>query len=138
MVLKPEQAKISAYYNLDNGTGKIRGIYLQSNAAAGPIFQAWLAPFKDLGANTVTIRNTGSTDHVAFDAVGIPGFEFLQDPIDYGARTWHSNQDTYDKMSPEDLKQAAVIVASFVYNTAERDEMIPRKPLPEKQTTPVF
>ncbi len=138
MVLKPEQAKISAYYNLDNGTGKIRGIYLQSNAAAGPIFQAWLAPFKDLGANTVTIRNTGSTDHVAFDAVGIPGFEFLQDPMDYGSRTHHSNQDTYDKMSPEDLKQAAVIVASFVYNTAERDEMIPRKPLPEKQTTPVF
>jgi hypothetical protein len=138
MVLKPEQAKVSAYYNLDNGTGKIRGIYLQNNATVGPIFKAWLEPFKDLGANTVTIRNTGSTDHIPFDAVGIPGFEFLQDPIDYGSRTWHSNQDTYDKMSPEDLQQAAVIIASFVYNTAERDEMIPRKPLPEKQTTPVF
>jgi hypothetical protein len=130
MILKPEQAKISAYYNLDNGTGKIRGIYLQNNAAAGPIFQSWLAPFKDLGASTVTIRNTGSTDHVAFDAVGIPGFEYLQDPMDYGARTHHSNQDTYDKISGDDLKQAATIVAWFVYNTAQRDEMIPRKELP--------
>jgi carboxypeptidase Q len=131
MILKPEHAKVSAYYNLDNGTGKIRGIYLQDNAAAGPIFQAWLAPFKDLGANTVTIRNTGSTDHVAFDAVGLPGFEFIQDPMDYGSRTHHSNQDTYDKLSEEDLKQAATIVASFVYNTAQRDEMIPRKELPK-------
>jgi carboxypeptidase Q len=129
MELKPDQSKISAYYNLDNGTGKIRGVYLQGNEAAGPIFQSWLAPFKDLGANTVTIRNTGSTDHIAFDNIGIPGFEFLQDPMDYNARTHHSNQDTYDKMSPEDLKQAATIVASFVYNTAQRDEMLPRKPL---------
>jgi len=130
MVLKPEQSKISAYYNLDNGTGKVRGIYLQGDTAAGPIFKAWLEPFKDLGANTVTIRNTGSTDHVSFDAVGIPGFEFMQDPLDYGARTHHSNQDTYDKMSEEDLKQAATVIASFVYHSAQRDEMIPRKPLP--------
>ena len=133
MELKPEQSKISAYYNLDNGTGKIRGIYLQGDSAAAPIFRAWLEPFKDLGANTITIRNTGSTDHVSFDAVGIPGFQFIQDGLDYGARTHHSNQDTYDKLSEDDLKQAATIVASFVYNTAQRDEMIPRKELPKAQ-----
>ena len=115
MDLKPEHALLSAYYNLDNGTGKIRGVYAQSNAAIMPIFQSWLDPLKDLGASTVTIRNTGSTDHVAFDAVGLPGFEFIQDPIDYNARTHHSNQDTYDKMIPEDLKQAATVVAWFVY-----------------------
>ncbi|HEY2581797.1 MAG TPA: M20/M25/M40 family metallo-hydrolase [Mucilaginibacter sp.] len=133
MVLKPEQAKVSAYYNLDNGTGKIRGIYLQGDSVAAPIFKAWLEPFKDLGASTLTIRNTGSTDHVSFDAVGIPGFQFIQDALDYGARTHHSNQDTYDKLSEDDLKQAATIVASFVYNTAQREEMIPRKELPKVQ-----
>jgi len=131
MILKPEQEKISAYYNLDNGAGKIRGIYLQGDSAAGPIFKAWLAPFADLGAATVTIRNTGSTDHVSFDAVGIPGFEFLQDSMDYGTRTHHSNQDTYDKLSEDELKQAATIVASFVYHTSQRNEMIPRKALPK-------
>jgi len=130
MTLKPEQAKVSAYYNIDNGSGKIRGIFLQQNAAAGPIFQQWLAPFKDLGATTVTIANTASTDHAALDAIGIPGFQFIQDPMDYMARTHHSNQDTYDKMVPDDMKQMATIVASFVYNTAQRNEMIPRKPLP--------
>lgn len=130
MELKPEQAKVSAYYNLDNGTGKIRGVYLQGNQAAGPIFQQWLAPFKDMGANTITINNTGGTDHLSFDAVGIPGFQFIQDTMDYGTRTHHSNQDTYDKLSEADLKQAAVITASFVYNTSQRDEMIPRKALP--------
>jgi len=134
MVLKPEQTKISAYYNLDNGTGKIRGVYLQGNAAAGPIFQQWLAPFKDMGATTITISNTGGTDHQSFDAVGIPGFQFIQDPMDYGTRTHHSNQDTYDKLSEADLKQAATIVASFVYNTSQREEMIPRKELPKPQT----
>jgi carboxypeptidase Q len=133
MDLKPEQGKVSAYYNLDNGTGKIRGIYLQGDSVAAPIFKAWLAPFKDLGANTLTIRNTGSTDHVSFDAVGIPGFQFIQDGLDYGTRTHHSNQDTYDKLSEDDLKQAATIVASFVYHTSQRDEMIPRKELPKAQ-----
>ena len=133
MELKPEQAKLSAYYNLDNGTGKIRGIYLQGDSAAGPIFKAWLEPFKDLGATTVTIRNTGGTDHQAFDAVGIPGFQFIQDAIDYGSRTHHSNQDTYDRLIEDDLKQAATIIASFVYNTSERAEMIPRKELPKPQ-----
>lgn len=133
MELKPEQAKLSAYYNLDNGSGKIRGIYLQGDSLAGPIFKAWLDPFKDLGASTITIRNTGSTDHVSFDAVGIPGFQFIQDGLDYGTRTHHSNQDTYDKLSEDDLKQAATIVASFVYHTAQREEMIPRNELPKPQ-----
>jgi carboxypeptidase Q len=130
MQLKPEQAKVSAYYNLDNGTGKIRGIYLQGDSAARPIFQAWIDPFKDLGATTVTISNTGGTDHQSFDAVGIPGFQYIQDSMDYGTRTHHSNQDTYDRLVEDDLKQAATIVASFVYHTSERKEMIPRKPLP--------
>src|ERR1700754_812443 len=135
MQLKPEQAKLSAYYNLDNGTGKIRGIYRQGNEAAGPIFKSWLEPFKDLGATTVTISNTGGTDHQSFDAVGIPGFQFIQDAMDYGTRTHHSNQDTYDRLSEDDLKQAATIVASFVYNTSQRQEMIPRKELPKAQGT---
>lgn len=133
MELKPEQAKLDAYYNLDNGTGKIRGIYLQGDSAAGPIFQAWLNPFKDLGAGTVTIGNTGGTDHLSFDAVGLPGFQFIQDAMDYGTRSHHSNQDTYDRLSEDDLKQAATIVASFVYNTSERKDMIPRKELPKAQ-----
>src|SRR6188768_1081491 len=119
--------KVSAYYNLDNGTGKIRGIYLQGNKDAGPIFSKWLEPFKDLGASTVTVSNTGGTDHLAFDAVGIPGFQFIQDQIEYNTRTHHTNMDTYDHLIPEDLRQAAIIVASFVYNTAQRDQKIPRK-----------
>lgn len=120
--------KVSAYYNLDNGTGKIRGIYLQENEGARSIFSKWLEPFHDLDAKTVTIRNTGSTDHVAFDRVGIPGFQFIQDPMEYSTRTHHSNMDTYDHLSGDDLKQAATIVASFVYHTAQRDQKIPRKP----------
>ncbi|MDB5142765.1 MAG: family metallo-hydrolase [Mucilaginibacter sp.] len=135
MQLKPEQAKISAYYNLDNGTGKIRGIYLQGDSAAGAVFKPWFEPFKDLGAETITIRNTGGTDHLSFDAVGIPGFQFIQDSMDYGTRTHHSNQDTYDRLSEDDLKQAATIVASFVYNTSQREEMIPRQELPKAQGT---
>jgi carboxypeptidase Q len=130
MILKPEAAKVSAYYNLDNGTGKIRGVYLQGNSAIGSIFQSWLAPFKDMGASTVTIGNTGGTDHLSFDAVGIPGFQYIQDNMDYSTRTHHSNQDTYDKLSEADLKQAATINAWFVYNTSQRDEMMPRKELP--------
>lgn len=131
MQLKPEQKKISAYYNLDNGTGKIRGIYLQGDSAAAPIFKAWLEPFNDLGAGTITVGNTGGTDHLAFDAVGIPGFQFIQDPLDYGTRTHHTNQDTYDRLVEGDLKQAATIVASFVYHTAQRADMIPRKEEPK-------
>jgi Zn-dependent M28 family amino/carboxypeptidase len=126
---KAEWDKVSAYYNLDNGTGKIRGIYLQGNEAVGPIFSDWLKPFADLGATTITIRNTGSTDHVSFDSVGVPGFQFIQDPIEYDSRTHHSNQDVVDRIQADDLKQAAVIMASFLYNTAMKDEMLPRKPL---------
>ncbi|HMK04018.1 MAG TPA: M20/M25/M40 family metallo-hydrolase [Ferruginibacter sp.] len=131
MVLKPEHEKISAYYNLDNGTGKVRGIYLQGNAAAGPIFSKWLEPYYDLGARTVTINNTGGTDHQAFDGVGIPGFQFIQDPIEYDTRTHHTNMDTYDHLVAEDLKQASTVIAAFVYNTAQLDGKIPRKELPK-------
>ncbi|HMX81317.1 MAG TPA: M20/M25/M40 family metallo-hydrolase, partial [Ferruginibacter sp.] len=134
MVLKPEHGNVSAYYNLDNGTGRIRGVYLQGNAAAGAIFAKWLEPFYELDAKTITINNTGGTDHQSFDGVGIPGFQFIQDPIEYDTRTHHTNMDTYDHLVPEDLKQAATIVASFVYNTAQRDEKIPRKELPKPRS----
>ena len=126
---KPEQSKVSAYFNVDNGTGKIRGVYLQENESVAPIFEAWMKPFKDLGMTTLTMRNTGGTDHLSFDAVGIPGFQFIQDPVEYETRTHHSNMDVYDRLQAEDLKQAAVIVASFVYNTAMRDDKLPRKPI---------
>lgn len=133
MNLKPEQKNISAYFNLDNGSGKIRGIFLQNNDKVADIFKSWLEPFADVGATGVTQSNTGSTDHLSFDAVGIPGFQFIQDPLEYLTRTHHSNMDVYDHLSIDDLKQAAVIVAAFVYNTAMRDEMIPRKPLPKPE-----
>ncbi|HVW96266.1 MAG TPA: M20/M25/M40 family metallo-hydrolase [Mucilaginibacter sp.] len=129
MKLKPEAAKVSAYFNLDNGTGKIRGIFAQGNTAIKPIFEEWFKPFADLGASTVTLSNTGSTDHLSFDWAGIPGFQFIQDPIDYETRTHHSNMDNYDHLKIDDLKQAAIIVASFVYQTATRPDMLPRKPL---------
>lgn len=129
VTVKPEQAKISAYFNVDNGTGKIRGVYLQENEAVTPIFEAWMKPFKDLGMTTLTMRNTGGTDHLSFDAVGIPGFQFVQDPIEYETRTHHSNMDVYDRLQPEDLKQISVIIASFVYDAAMRDQMLPRKPI---------
>ncbi len=127
--LKPEQKLISAYFNLDNGAGRIRGIYLQENAQVRPIFEKWMEPFRDLEMTTLTLRNTGSTDHVSFDAVGIPAFEFLQDPLDYGTLTHHSNLDVYEHIRPEDLQQAAAIMADFVYNAAMCNEMIPRKPI---------
>jgi len=133
MQLKPEQEMVSAYYNLDNGGGKIRGIYTQNNDAVYPIFEQWLQPFKDLDAITVTNRNTGGTDHLSFDEIGIPGFQFIQDPLEYGSRTHHSNMDTYERANANDLMQASIIMASFVYNTAMRDEMLPRKPLPKKK-----
>jgi carboxypeptidase Q len=121
------RSKVSAYYNLDNGTGKIRGIYLQSNPNVKDLFSAWLEPFNEMGAKTVTISNTGGTDHQSFDRLGIPGFQFIQDPIEYDTRTHHTNMDTYDHLIADDLKQASVIIASFVYHTAQRDEKIPRK-----------
>ncbi|MGA7319312.1 MAG: M20/M25/M40 family metallo-hydrolase [Candidatus Sulfotelmatobacter sp.] len=129
VTVKPEQAKVSAYFNVDNGTGKIRGVHLQENEAVAPIFEAWMKPFKDLGMTTLTMRNTGGTDHLSFDAVGIPGFQFIQDPIEYETRTHHSNMDVYDRLQPEDLKQIAVIVAGFVYDAAMREQMLPRKPI---------
>ena len=108
---------------------------MQENAAVEPIFEAWMKPFHDLGMDTLTMRNTGGTDHLSFDAAGIPGFQFIQDPIEYDTRTHHSNMDVYDRLQPEDLKQMAVIVASFVYMAAQRDQMFPRKPI-EKELPP--
>jgi carboxypeptidase Q len=133
MQLKPEHAKLDGYYNVDNGTGKIRGIYLQGNEAVAPIFAEWMKPFNNLGMTTLSIRNTGGTDHLSFNAVGLPGFQFIQDPIEYDARTHHSNMDVYERIQAPDMKQMAVIVASFVYLTANREDMLPRKPLPKPQ-----
>ncbi len=129
LVKKADYNKLSAYFNVDNGTGKIRGIYAQENAAAAPIFAAWLTPFHDLGATTVTMRNTGSTDHVPFDEAGLPGFQFIQDNVEYETRTHHTNWDTYERLQREDLMQAAVVVATFVWEAANRAEMMPRKPM---------
>jgi hypothetical protein len=136
MKLLPDHAKLAGYYNLDNGTGKIRGVYMQGNEAVKPIFEAWIKPFYDLGAQTLTIQNTGGTDHLSFDGLGLPGFQFIQDEIDYSTRTHHTNMDTYDRLQEEDLKQAAVIVASFVYHTAMRDQKLPRKTLPAPKVKP--
>lgn len=127
LVKKSEYEKLSVYYNLDNGTGKIRGVYLQNNPLVKPIFAAWLQPFKDLGASTITLANTGGTDHLAFDAVGLPGFQFIQDEIEYNTLTHHSNQDVFDRIQADDMKQAAAIMAAFVYQSAMMDEKIPRK-----------
>jgi hypothetical protein len=129
--VKPEQKLISAYFNVDNGTGKIRGIYTQGNTAIAPIFAQWIAPLKDLGVTVVTNRNTGGTDHLSFDAVGIPGFQFVQEMLDYESRTHHSNQDVYERLQPADLKQIATVEAIFLWNAAQRDQMLPRKPLPQ-------
>jgi carboxypeptidase Q len=134
MQTTPAHEKFSSYYNIDNGTGKIRGIYLQGNEAARDIFQQWLTPFNDLGAKTVTISNTGGTDHQSFDGVGLPGFQFIQDEIEYSARNHHSNMDVYDHLIEDDLKQISTIVAAFVYNAAQRDQKIPRKPMPAART----
>ncbi|HEY9518989.1 MAG TPA: M20/M25/M40 family metallo-hydrolase, partial [Gemmatimonadales bacterium] len=124
---KDELPKISAYVNVDNGTGKIRGIWSQSNSAVVPIFQQILSPFRDMGVLAVRDGNTGGTDHQSFDRVGVPGFNFIQDPIEYGIRTHHSNVDTYERLVIDDLKQAATVVAWTVYHIANRDEMMPRK-----------
>jgi carboxypeptidase Q len=133
IAIKPEHAKLDAYFNTDNGGGKFLGIFTEGNSAAAEIFQQWVAPISDLGFTTVTMRNTGSTDHVSFDQVGLPGFQFLQDPRDYETRSAHTNMDTYERLSEPDLKQAAVVMAIFVYNTAQRDAMIPRTPMPHPE-----
>jgi len=128
LVKEDDYDKLSAYFNLDNGAGKIRGVYMQGNEAVRPYFRKWLEPFRDLGAETLTPSNTSSTDHISFHNVGLPGFEFLQDPLDYNTRTHHSNEDVFDRIQPDDLKQASVIMAAFVYNAAMLDEKLPRKP----------
>jgi carboxypeptidase Q len=133
LTLKPEQKLLSAYYNIDNGGGKLRGIYAQENQAVIPIFQQWIAPLRDLDVTTVSARNTGGTDHLSFDEVGLPGFQFIQDPLDYETVSAHTNMDTYERLRPADLEQAAVLEAIFVYNTAMRDQMMPRKPLPHPE-----
>jgi Zn-dependent M28 family amino/carboxypeptidase len=129
VIIKPEWNKLSAYYNLDNGAGKVRGVYLQNNEACRPIFRPWLAPLKELGATTLTAENTGGTDHLSFDEVGLPGFQFIQDDLEYFSRTHHSTQDVYDRAPTEDMKQAAIVMATFVYQTAMREDRIPRKPV---------
>lgn len=126
-VIHPAHAKLSGYFNMDNGTGKVRGVYLQGNEAIAPIFRAWLRPFHDLGAATLTLNNTGGTDHLAFDGVGLPGFQFIQDPVAYSTQTHHSNMDNWDHAVEDDLKQASTVIASFVWHTAQREEMLPRK-----------
>jgi len=131
MALKPAHANLSVYFNMDNGTGAIRGVYLQGNEAVRPIFSAWLEPFRSVGMTTLTIRNTGSTDHVPFDDIGLPGFQFIQDPIEYGTHSHHSSMDLYERVQSEDLMKNATIIASFVYHAANRESLLPRKPLPQ-------
>ena len=126
--VKPAYDKFSGYFNVDNGTGKIRGVWLQGNAAVGPIFTDWMKPFNSMGTGTVTIRNTGGTDHGSFDNVGLPGWQFIQDEVEYGSRTHHSNMDVYDRLVTDDMKHNATVVAAFVYLAANRDEKLPRKP----------
>jgi len=131
MKLLPDHAKLSIYFNLDNGSGKVRGVYLQGNEAMRPVFSEWLAPFRDEGATTITIKDTGGTDHLSFDAVGLPGFQFIQDPLDYGTVTHHSSMDTYDHAVASDLMEAAAVIAASVYQAANAPEMMPRKELPK-------
>ena len=135
MALKPEHAKLAGYFNLDNGTGKIRGVFLQGNEAVRPIFEQWLKPFASLGATALAVQRVGGTDHLDFDHVGLPAFQFVQDPIDYETRTHHTNQDVLESIQEADLQQAAAIVATFVYHAAMRDEKLPRAPLPKPPPT---
>src|SRR6266536_1065082 len=127
LITMPEYEKFSSYFNLDNGTGKVRGVYLQGNESARALFRQWLAPFRDMGAATLSISNTFGTDHLSFDAIGLPGFQFIQDEIEYDTRTHHSNQDVFDRIQGDDMKQASTIMAAFVYSAATRDEKLPRK-----------
>jgi carboxypeptidase Q len=136
MALLPDHARLSGYFNMDNGGGAIRGIFLQGNEAVRPVFATWMEPFRSVGMTTLAIRNTGSTDHVPFDEVGLPGFQFIQDPLEYGTDSHHSNNDVYERVQPEDLMKNAAIIASFVYQTANRDELLPRKPLPRPRPRP--
>ena len=129
--MKPDHAKFAGYFNIDNGTGAIRGVYLQGNDAVAPIFREWMEPFRSLGMSTLTIRNTGGTDHLSFDGVGLPGFQFIQDDVEYGTLTHHTNLDSYERLQPNDMMKNATIAAAFAYLTANRDDKLPRKPLPK-------
>ena len=129
LIAKPDYAKISGYFNYDNGSGRIRGVYLQENFQVRPIFEEWMKPLRDLGVTVLALQNTEGTDHLPFDYIGIPGFQFVQDPLDYFPGLHHTNQDVYDHAVPEDLIQSAVVMAYFVYQTAMREEMLPRKAL---------
>ncbi len=131
MKVKPEHGKLSVYLNMDNGGGAFRGVYLQGNEAAAPVFESWMKPFANIGMQTLTIRPTSGTDHLAFDAVGLPGFQFIQDPLEYSTRTHHTNLDVYERAIAQDLIQNAIVIASFAYEAATRDALFPRKPLPE-------
>ena len=130
--MKPDYSRFSVYFNFDDGGGKIRGVYAQDNLPAAAIFENWLKPLSDLGATTVTLNGSGGTDHLSFHAVGLPGFQFIQDELDYSSRTWHTNMDVYDRLQKQDLMEASVVMAAFVYNAAMRDEPFPRRPLSEK------
>jgi len=134
--VKPEHAKFAGYFNIDNGTGAIRGVYLQGNEAVGPIFKEWMAPFNSMGMTTVTISDTGGTDHQSFDAVGLPGWQFIQDTIEYGRLTHHTNLDSYERLQVDDMKKNATIAAAFAFLAANRDEKLPRKPLPATCNVP--
>jgi len=127
---KPEHAKFAGYFNIDNGTGAIRGVYLQQNDAVAPIFREWMEPFRSIGMTSLTIRNTGGTDHGSYDAVGLPGFQFIQDEVEYDTMTHHTNLDSYERLQPGDMMKNATIAASFAYLAANRDEKLPRKPMP--------
>ncbi len=133
LTVKPEHAKLSVYFNLDNGAGKIRGIYGEDNAAAVAIFRDWLGPLADLGATLSTMNRTGGSDHESFDEVGLPGFQFVQDELEYSSRTHHTNMDLYERLQKNDLMQASAVMAVFAYNAAMRDSMIPRKPMPKDE-----
>jgi carboxypeptidase Q len=128
--MKPDHAKFSAYFNIDNGTGAIRGVYLQQNDAVAPIFRAWMEPFRSIGMTHLTISNTGGTDHQSFDAVGLPGFQFIQDGVEYNTLTHHYNLDSWERLQPEDMRKNATIAAAFAFLAANREEKLPRKPMP--------
>src|SRR6185369_2933057 len=133
MQLKPDHEKLAAYFNSDNGSGRVRGIWLQGNLAVRPIFEQWIEPLRDLGVTTLGPRSVVSTDHVSFDAVGLPGFQFMVDRLEYNSRTHHTNMDVYDRAQREDMIQMATVVACFTYNAAMRNDKLPRKPLPAPQ-----
>ncbi len=130
MKLRPEHAKLAAYFNSDNGTGRVRGIWMQGNLAVRPIFQQWIDPLRDLGVVAIGPRAVAQTDHASFEAVGLPGFQFMVDRLEYNSRTHHSNMDVYDRVQREDMMQQAIVIATFAYNAAMREEKLPRKALP--------